>query len=299
MEHVLHADNPSEIVHFELLFMGESDSGEAYILIRKDDASGFVCLELCTAVDSEMAVQTLMKWFSLVAIVLMWIFDRGLHFENKVMDALNLCSHAHHHFKTPYCPQSDSTGEMACEEVLRVCRALLSEFRLKESAWLAVHPLVQSLLNHSLRSGLGNRAPIVVFTGLVADNPLRSLVHSSSTAPVSIEAIKAKRIIKTDSLIKALDEMHRETRLRRTKAREAAFTRHNEKTHAQPVKFGVGDYFLVVQKTGKRCHKLLVTWRGPQRITRVMSDFIFECQDLISNSVSLVHANRLKFYSDA
>lgn len=215
------------------------------------------------------------------------------------MDALNSCLHAHHHFTTPYCPQSNSTVETVCKEVLRVCRALLSEFRLKESEWPTVLPLVQSILNHSRRSGLGNRAPITVFTGLPADNPLQTLLPSSSTAPASIDVIKAKRIMKADSLIKALDEIHRDTRLRRTKTREVAVTRHNEKTHVQPVNFGVGDYVLVGQRTGKHGHKLLVTWRGPQRITRVMSNFVFECQDLISSSFSLLHANRLKFYSDA
>lgn len=46
-------------------------------------------------------------------------------------------------------------------------------------------------------------------------------------------------------------------------------------------------------------HKLRVKWRGPQRITRAASDFVFEVEDLITNTHALIHANRLKFYADS
>ena len=105
--------------------------------------------------------------------------------------------------------------------------------------------------------------------------------------------------MKADVLIKALEIIHRETRLRRNNAREAAVKRHNDKTHVRPVNLEVGDYVVVAQKAGTKGHKLRVIWRGTQRITRAVSDLIFECEDLISNSFSLLHANRLKFYADA
>lgn len=64
--------------------------------------------------------------------------------------------------------------------------------------------------------------------------------------------------MKTDSLIEPLDNMHRETRLLRTKAREEAITRHKEKTNVQPGNVGVGNYVLVGQKTGNMVIRFLL-----------------------------------------
>ena len=111
----------------------------------------------------------------------MWCSDRGTHFKNEVIRLVNRMLYARHHFTTAYCPQSNGTVETVCKEVLRACRALLSEFRLQESEWPVVIPLIQSVLNHSVRPSLGDRAPITVFTGLPADNPLRTVFPADTT----------------------------------------------------------------------------------------------------------------------
>ena len=45
--------------------------------------------------------------------------------------------------------------------------------------------------------------------------------------------------------------------------------------------------------------KLYLRWLGSQKVIRVVSDRVFECQDLLNDFVSLVHANRLKYYADS
>ena len=45
--------------------------------------------------------------------------------------------------------------------------------------------------------------------------------------------------------------------------------------------------------------KLCLRWLGSQKVIRVVSDRVFECQDLLNDFVSLVHANRLKYYTDS
>lgn len=72
----------------------------------------------------------------------MWNSGRGSHFKNKVMTVVNRRLHSHYEFTTPYCPQSNTTVETVCNEVLRACRALLSEFRVKEAEWPIVFLLV-------------------------------------------------------------------------------------------------------------------------------------------------------------
>lgn len=294
----LHADKPNELLHFDYLYMGCSDTGEVYILILKDDASSFIWLEACKVADAETTVRVLMKWFSLFGVVPMWCSDRGSHFKNKVMSAINKALHAHHHFTTPYCPQSNGTVETVCKEVLRACRALLSEFRLKEREWPTVLPLVQSIVNHSKRPSLGNIAPVTAFCGLQPDNPLRTLIPPVTQAGPSLSFVKAQRLVHVHSLAAALDVLHKETATRRTRKREEAVARHNAQTHVIDVNFEIGDYVLVAQRLARNGHKLRVIWSGPRRISRIVSDLVYECEDLINGKHMAYHANRLKIYAD-
>ena len=297
--HALHADKPNELIHFDFLFMGESSQGYEYVMIIKDDASMYLWLQPASDATAEAAVKSLVSWFSAFGVVPTWISDRGSHFKNNLMDAVNKALHTHHHFTAPNTPQTNGTVERVCREVLRGCRALLSEFRLKEKDWPLVLPIVQSVLDHSKLDSLGGRAPITMFTGLPADNPLRLIVPPSHAKPKQLDEIKALRLMNVESLAEALQTMHREVAERRNVRREAAIRKHNERTHVQPVNFSVGDYVLVAKRISKNGHKLQVQWRGPQRINRVESNLVFECQDLINEQLSLVHANRLKFYADS
>ena len=93
--------------------------------------------------------------------------------------------------------------------------------------------------------------------------------------------------------------MHRDIASRRNKKREAAVKRHNKLTHVQPCNFEVGDFVLVAKKNDHDGSKLRVTWKGPRRITRAVSELIYECEDLVTGKCGLIHANRLKPYSDS
>lgn len=170
---------------------------------------------------------------------------------------------------------------------------------MNEKDWHSVLPLVQSILNHSFRPTLGNRAPITAFSGLPSDNPLRTLMSDTSAEPVTIDFIRAQQLIKIDRLAGKLDKMHRDVAQRKTKHRQAAIERHNKRTHVRATNFQVGDFVLVAKRSQKDGHKLRVTWTRPRRVTRAVSDLIFECQDLIANVHNLFHANKLKFYADS
>ena len=228
----------------------------------------------------------------------MWCCDRGTHFKNKVMRLLNRILRTRHHFTTEYCPQSNGTVEKVCKEVLRACRALLSEFRQKESEWPVAIPLIQSVLNHSVRPSLGNRAPLTVFAGLPADNPLRTVFSADASRTQTIELTSARRLMNVETLLKRMDGIHKEVAERRTRHRDRAVQRHNAKTHVRPINFDVGDFVLVAKRVQNDGHKLRVTWRGPRRVTRAVSDLIYECEDLLSGETALFHANRLKFFAD-
>ncbi len=149
--------------------------------------------------------------------------------KNRVIAQLNRKLHAHHHFTTPYCPESNGTVESVCREVLRAARALLSEFRMDQKDWPQVIRLIQSTLNHAPRPSLGGRAPITVFSGLPADNPLRTMLPAGVAQVEKIDGIHARKLIECDKLVAALDKIHREVSESRTRKRKEAVKRHNEK----------------------------------------------------------------------
>ena len=65
------------------------------------------------------------------------------------------------------------------------------------------------------------------------------------------------------------------------------------------VNFSVDDFVLAPQRIAQDGNKRQIQWRVLQRINRVESDSVFECQHQINEQISLVYANRLSFYADS
>lgn len=169
----INADRVSELIHFDFLYIGESKSNHEYILMLKDDFSGYVFLRACQSADAETAASTLLEYFTTFVPVLQWISDQGPHFANKVMELLASSHEAKHRFSTPYVPWSNGTIESVCREVLRVMHDFNAEARIPETEMPRSVPAIQSIINNSPSRRLGNRAPITVHTGMEAGNPLR------------------------------------------------------------------------------------------------------------------------------
>lgn len=225
--------------------------------------------------------------------------DRGSHFKNTVMAALNKALHSRHQFTTPYCPQSNGTVETVCKELLLAIRSLLSEFRMDEKHWPLLLRLVQSILNDLKHPSLGNVA-LTAFSGLPGDNLLRTIIDpDSANQASSLDFIRAQKIMKIEALSKALDSMHKEVAISRARRPENAVKVHNAKTHVQKINFEVGDFVLVAQREKKDGHKLRVKWRGPYRVLKAESEFVFTVENLITHDAQSVHANRLKLYADS
>jgi hypothetical protein len=73
--------------------------------------------------------------------------------------------------------------------------------------------------------------------------------------------------------------------------------RTNGKKHIKQPNFIVGDYVLV-SISNKARQKLKIRWNGPRRIKQVLSDWVYEIEDLITKKLEKVHASRLKFFSE-
>ncbi|GMG18141.1 unnamed protein product [Phytophthora fragariaefolia] len=62
--------------------------------------------------------------------------------------------------------------------------------------------------------------------------------------------------------------------------------------------FDVGAFVLAARVT-PRANKLAVTWLGPNRIVRAITNNVYEVQDIVALfAVSTHHASRLRYYQD-
>jgi hypothetical protein len=64
-------------------------------------------------------------------------------------------------------------------------------------------------------------------------------------------------------------------------------------------KFMVGDFVLVAQPKKTTQPKLTATWRGPYRILRAVSTYVYEVEHLVSGATTQCHVSRMKFYADS
>ncbi|OWY99499.1 hypothetical protein PHMEG_00029487 [Phytophthora megakarya] len=100
------ATKPNELLHFDFPSLPTSTLGTSYVLVLKDDMTGFVEL-----VD--------------------WVSDQGSHFTSEVIQKLCYLLGAQHHFVTAYSPSANGSVEVVNRLVFRSLEALLSELKLR------------------------------------------------------------------------------------------------------------------------------------------------------------------------
>ena len=100
----LHAERPNEVLHVDYLFMGASSTEQKYVLLIRDDLSGYVWLWSTTDAPSDAAAGALSMWIGVFGGFEWWVSDQGSHFKNRVMDELTREFHVAHHFTTAYSP---------------------------------------------------------------------------------------------------------------------------------------------------------------------------------------------------
>ena len=107
--HSLHADKPNELIHFDFCYMSPTESNLTYVLVIKDDHSGYVWLLPASETTAEFVAQSLISWFAAFGTVRQWISDRGTHFKNEVVRQLKEKTNSMHHFTLAYCPWTNGT----------------------------------------------------------------------------------------------------------------------------------------------------------------------------------------------
>jgi transposase InsO family protein len=308
----LKASHRGEIISMDYCYIAARTSTSThsyvYILVIKDEFSGFVELIPCEHANHEHAVEQLLLWKARYGCVPSFVrSDQGSHFMNKVVQ--NLCRRlgTKQHFTTPYCPWANGSVEIVNKTMIEAFTAIILERNMKPDDWPYLTPIVMSIINGTKSDRLGNFAPLTVFMGVVVDSPLDLCYLPYTTAIVdrlnTLDMSTSDRIVKAvKTLRESLETIHAissATKLKFQAMREKSYMLNHGMQHDKPlVDFQIGDYVLVALPTQKTKHKLRAMWRGPFQITNQMEPYVYQVRHLITNTLTESHITRIKFYAD-
>lgn len=302
----LHASKPNEVIHFDYLFMGESDKHNKYVLVVKDDLSGYCWLEPTSSASAEHTANVLARWIRIFTTPSVWVSDQGSHFKNEVMQQLSSEHRIRHNFSVAYSPWANGTVENLMRSILSATRAMLSELKLAPQDWACVLPSIATALNQASLSRLGknsnglSRSPLEVMTGIHPQRPLLRILHSDSdfVQAQTLTHARVLQVLKIDDLQKNLEEMHKDVTKSVSIRREKSIAAHNKSTNIQNQSFAVGD-FVLVRRARDRVPKLHFKWYGPCRITAVYSSLVYGVTSLRGGKTERIHSARLTKYQDS
>jgi hypothetical protein len=317
----LHATRRGQVLCMDYLYIGACKDTDPhsfeYILVLKDEYSGYVELIPCDAPNSVNAAEAIQWWVSRFTKPEWLVSDRGTHFKCSVIERLAKHFNMKHHFTLAYCPWSNGTVERVNRDIKALLKILDRESRSKASDWPYMLPAVMSVINSTPSKRLGGLAPKEIFMGLPKYNPF-TVLYSPHLSDISDVPLTSPDYIKAvDALRQSLDDMHKTiTTTKRTRQQQnmeqsatyaARLRRANELgKRVRDIKdtdlipnFSIGDYVLVaIPKTTKQ-HKLTAVWRGPYQIVRTISEYVYEVKHLVTNDISTTHITRMKYYADS
>ena len=316
-----HATRRGQILTFDYLYIGkpakDSDHEYQYVLVLKDEYSGFVDLVPCKSPNSTEAADAISWWIAHSTKPEWLISDNGTHFKCKILEQLAKYFDCKHHFTLAYCPWSNGTVERVNRDVKALIKIIGRECKSPVAReWPHILPAVMSTLNNTPSERLDGLSPKEVFMGLPRYNPF-TVLYSPHVSEVLNLPLDNKVIRKQfDELRKHLDEIHRRVDIskeKRQKANQKASIKHNVRLQRASElgkrvadltiddllpKLAIGELVMMaVPKTTKQ-HKLVGVWRGPYRVINTVTDYIYEVEHLTTGAITASHITRLKFYSD-
>ena len=203
---------------------------------------------------------------------------------------------AHYHSTLPHCPWSNDTVEQTNRDTQQAFRALISEYRLLPRQWLLLKPVVQMSINYTLATTLGGKAPITVFTGLLASHPL-DIVFLPPKAS-SETRLTAERIAELpENLRTSLQAIHKNIVSMRSPddVDDVGLDANDVRPpKGADVNLDVGDLSPHISNTKITPCEVVWSYRSGRRCT----PWIKELEELLDGTKHKAHTRRLTYYID-
>ncbi|CEP03568.1 hypothetical protein PBRA_009453 [Plasmodiophora brassicae] len=296
----LHGQRPFQVMAMDYLYVEPvrgTDHPYKYILVMKDDYSGYVRLVPCQGATSRAAADAINQWIADFETPEYLVTDGGSHFTAEVIKELSRLREIQHHITLAYCPWANGTVERANRTVLNMLRSILSEAQISTHNWPYLCPVVQHAINHAPSKRLAGNAPYTVITGNQPESPLDHIWDPAADQfrPVSAESV----VMYLAEMQVALDELHKAVDDAKT-AQHAANVQQRARRlkKYQSESFIPGDYVLNAKAVLGPAQKLAAHWRGPYRVVRRINDQVYELEDILTSRRFEAHTQRIRRYAD-
>jgi hypothetical protein len=298
-----HGEKANDCLHYDFLYMEElakhANHDFKWVLVMLDDFTGYVRLVPCSEPTADIVVDSILQWRADFGTPRKLVSDQGSYFKSKVVAELCRLTNISLHFVVSYVHYPNGTVEVMNRHIQDLMKSLVSELRCDTAQWpwLIVH--VQHTLNHRSQARLGNRAPVELKTGVSPDNPVLDVVRSHVVDSLPVKPPTTNELeLHFDRLIKSLAEFHKTAQVITSSERNKK-RRKSEKMRMLNVE--PGEYVLVAVPDPNRAPggKLRHKWRGPFRVTRAISPWVYEVEDIVSAKRSNAHIERLRLYADS
>lgn len=132
---VLFGTKPNELVQFDSIEPGPSRTVGKYVLMVRDDHSGYAWFFPASNIDPQTATNAFLDRCTFFGTPVGLMSDGPSHFTNETLRLLAKCLRTPQHFMLQCCPCSNGAVERLCKKLLCVARAVLSELQINDDDW--------------------------------------------------------------------------------------------------------------------------------------------------------------------
>eukprot|EP00924_Labyrinthula_sp_SR-Ha-C_P002044 snap_masked-scaffold_90-processed-gene-0.25-mRNA-1 protein AED:1.00 eAED:1.00 QI:0/-1/0/0/-1/1/1/0/251 len=216
------------------------------------------------------------------------VTDKGSHFTAGVVEKFIKDSGCMYKFTATYVSHTAGAVEVQNRQILKHLRSLLSEFGLGNEDWPDILPMIQTFINQTPLTCRGSKlSPLQLMIGVDEKRCALGSVYKNMERSDFKKLEKAAVDLRSKLMIlqkKASDcglEYRAKNNLRRS-------------GKTKPIFFHPGEYVWLSEKevaSGNK-DKAKPRWCGPYQILRVISEYIYEVQD-VDGKIKVRHSTLL------
>ena len=155
LKETLHGREPNAVVHFDLLYTGESavDVGVGaadrfqYDLVILEDVTRYTWLRPSRACTANGTMEELVRWCATFGPPTKWVSDNATYFRNRVVRKMAKSLGVEHRLSVANSAWTNGTVEGMMGEVIHGAKAMVNEWGRLLSKWIVVLPAVQWAMN--------------------------------------------------------------------------------------------------------------------------------------------------------
>lgn len=283
----------NESIHQDYLYLVK----DLYLLVLKDDASQKIEFQICKVPDARTTAVAVLYWRARFGLLLdsEFISDNGSHFANKFLKALFEALKFKQRFRIKYSPWSNGRIERVNKEVLKLLRILKSEFRVSDLDLDFILPQILYYLNNTPSKLLDEHTPNEVYLGSGTNqSPIDFIYYKDGDKVLKVEIGKISKYL--ESLRNQINQKLDAIFDLKAKIREQRTKQANERLNVNHLQFSEGD--LVLKAQLKKRSKTCMTWIGPYIVDKVINEFVYAIQDIVTNETEEVHVVFLRLYEE-